>query len=394
MRCSTTSPQIEAVADVRLSRVSHRRSTSCGPVLLSGDGPTVALSPATTAVSSATSRHGPFRKPSKEQLLNFVTVGSLSSSSKLSIESVHVNGASSQVRNSAKDSVADLNLTGISISSLDGASDATVPDNVARKLNRHDSKEKIMSFLCEPASSSPAGLPPLPPVENIDCVDNEPGDALKEDMMSFSPGQVRNYDTGIADIDEDDDLTRVSPPSGDVSDTRPRTRSDSLELMSFSVNALNVRMPQASDAKYTGKSDYVRAGMLARDLQLAKKQSEHIHLMRAAAESKRALAEHYDEVGQQIGDILTRWEMDNSIEKGIRALLSSLHEVLWEGARWNPVKMADLIQPSSVKRYYHKAMRVVHPDKVDSANCNQKFVAERSFEALNKAWKKFSAAEM
>lgn len=52
-------------------------------------------------------------------------------------------------------------------------------------------------------------------------------------------------------------------------------------------------------------------------------------------------------------------------ERNIRALLSTLHTVLWEGeTRWKPVGMADLVTPDQVKRYYRKAVLVVHPDKV------------------------------
>lgn len=52
-------------------------------------------------------------------------------------------------------------------------------------------------------------------------------------------------------------------------------------------------------------------------------------------------------------------------ERNIRALLSTLHTVLWEGeTRWKPVGMADLVTPEQVKKYYRKAALVVHPDKV------------------------------
>ena len=52
-------------------------------------------------------------------------------------------------------------------------------------------------------------------------------------------------------------------------------------------------------------------------------------------------------------------------ERNIRALLSTLHTVLWEGeTRWRPVGMADLVTPDHVKKYYRKAVLIVHPDKV------------------------------
>lgn len=52
-------------------------------------------------------------------------------------------------------------------------------------------------------------------------------------------------------------------------------------------------------------------------------------------------------------------------ERNIRALLSTMHTVLWEGEnRWKPVGMADLVTPEQVKKVYRKAVLVVHPDKV------------------------------
>lgn len=57
-------------------------------------------------------------------------------------------------------------------------------------------------------------------------------------------------------------------------------------------------------------------------------------------------------------------------ERNIRALLSTMHTVLWEGeTRWKPVGMADLVTPEQVKKVYRKAVLVVHPDKVSGALC-------------------------
>lgn len=52
-------------------------------------------------------------------------------------------------------------------------------------------------------------------------------------------------------------------------------------------------------------------------------------------------------------------------ERNIRALLSTMHTVLWAGeTKWKPVGMADLVTPEQVKKVYRKAVLVVHPDKV------------------------------
>lgn len=59
-------------------------------------------------------------------------------------------------------------------------------------------------------------------------------------------------------------------------------------------------------------------------------------------------------------------------ERNIRALLSTMHTVLWEGeTRWKPVGMADLVTPEQVKKVYRKAVLVVHPDKVRAPHWTQ-----------------------
>lgn len=57
-------------------------------------------------------------------------------------------------------------------------------------------------------------------------------------------------------------------------------------------------------------------------------------------------------------------------ERNIRALLSTMHTVLWEGeTRWKTVGMADLVTPEQVKKVYRRAVLVVHPDKVRAEEC-------------------------
>lgn len=75
-------------------------------------------------------------------------------------------------------------------------------------------------------------------------------------------------------------------------------------------------------------------------------------------------------------------------ERNIRALISTLHTVLWEGeTRWKPVGMADLVTPDQVKKYYRKAVLVVHPDKATGQPYEQ--YAKMIFMELNDAWSEF-----
>ncbi|XP_012671426.1 cyclin-G-associated kinase isoform X2 [Clupea harengus] len=75
-------------------------------------------------------------------------------------------------------------------------------------------------------------------------------------------------------------------------------------------------------------------------------------------------------------------------ERNIRALLSTMHTVLWEGeTRWKPVGMADLVTPNQVKKVYRKAVLVVHPDKATGLPFEE--YAKMIFMELSDAWSEF-----
>ena len=80
--------------------------------------------------------------------------------------------------------------------------------------------------------------------------------------------------------------------------------------------------------------------------------------------------------------------------KAIRSLLSTMHTVLWKGARWNELNMSKLLQPKQVKIAYRRAMLVVHPDKVAKGTNVQIFIAEKIFDALQDAYGTFEKNEM
>ncbi|XP_075901449.1 auxilin isoform X3 [Nelusetta ayraudi] len=77
-------------------------------------------------------------------------------------------------------------------------------------------------------------------------------------------------------------------------------------------------------------------------------------------------------------------------ERNIRALLSTMHTVLWEGeTRWKTVGMADLVTPEQVKKVYRRAVLVVHPDKATGQPYEQ--YAKMIFMELNDAWSEFES---
>lgn len=74
-------------------------------------------------------------------------------------------------------------------------------------------------------------------------------------------------------------------------------------------------------------------------------------------------------------------------DRNLRALLCSLPAILWEGVRWKPVGITDLVHPDQVKRQYRNAARAVHPDKW--MNTEYEKLARMIFVELNDAMAEF-----
>ncbi|VDP86318.1 unnamed protein product [Echinostoma caproni] len=73
--------------------------------------------------------------------------------------------------------------------------------------------------------------------------------------------------------------------------------------------------------------------------------------------------------------------------RNVRALLCSLPAILWDGVRWKPVSIADLISAEQVKRQYRNAARAIHPDKW--RNTENEKLARMIFVELNDAMTEF-----
>ncbi|KAI8902283.1 hypothetical protein BC833DRAFT_616930 [Globomyces pollinis-pini] len=89
-----------------------------------------------------------------------------------------------------------------------------------------------------------------------------------------------------------------------------------------------------------------------------------------------------------VNDKIEAWKSNK--ETNIRALISSLENVLWVDSGWKPVSIGELITPNQVKVKYMRAVAKVHPDKVGSgATTEQRLIATSVFSVLNKAWDDF-----
>uniref|UniRef100_A0A1I8MMF9 non-specific serine/threonine protein kinase n=1 Tax=Musca domestica TaxID=7370 RepID=A0A1I8MMF9_MUSDO len=74
-------------------------------------------------------------------------------------------------------------------------------------------------------------------------------------------------------------------------------------------------------------------------------------------------------------------------KNNIRALLCSMHTVLWADAKWTKCEMSQLITPADVKKGYRKACLAVHPDKHNGTENEE--IAKLIFMELNNAWTDF-----
>lgn len=134
-----------------------------------------------------------------------------------------------------------------------------------------------------------------------------------------------------------------------------------------------------------GKSATVAAAVNARMNDMEESQRKAIAELREreAGKAKDEAAE--DEVRRRLEPKLRAWSEEHGKKKQLRALLANLHVVLWPGSGWKQVSLADVLDDRKVKLAYHKASRVVHPDKTVNLDVEKKFVAKRIFDALTQA---------
>ncbi|XP_051171936.1 cyclin-G-associated kinase [Leptopilina boulardi] len=74
-------------------------------------------------------------------------------------------------------------------------------------------------------------------------------------------------------------------------------------------------------------------------------------------------------------------------KSNLRALLCSMHTVIWEDCRWQKCEMHQLVSHADVKKAYRKACLSVHPDK--QTGTNNENIAKLIFMELNNAWSAF-----
>jgi len=139
----------------------------------------------------------------------------------------------------------------------------------------------------------------------------------------------------------------------------------------------------------SGKDESVVQAMIDRREKMKDAQQHAVEEIRNREQQKKQDEESEMVLRQRLDPILKNWSEEYGKKKNIRALLAGMHTVLWEGASWKPVSMADLLEPRRVKVNYQKAVRVVHPDRTMSLDLEKRFLAKRVFDALTQAFTDF-----
>lgn len=143
-----------------------------------------------------------------------------------------------------------------------------------------------------------------------------------------------------------------------------------------------------------GESEERRKARLGRHQRTQDRVAQAVHDMNNRDRQTQYEQEERRRIAENLDFEIKRWATGK--EGNMRALLSSLQQVLWPGCGWDPVSLTDLITSSAVKKVYRKATLFVHPDKVQQkgATLEQKYIAEKVFDILKEAWNKFNKEEL
>lgn len=135
-----------------------------------------------------------------------------------------------------------------------------------------------------------------------------------------------------------------------------------------------------------GKSATVAAAVNARVNDMKASQQKALNEIREREAAKKNAESEEDTVRQSLEPTIKAWSEEHGKKKQLRALIANLHTILWPGAKWKPVNLGDILDDKKLRLAYHKAARVVHPDKIQGMNsAEQRFLAKRIFDALTQA---------
>lgn len=134
-----------------------------------------------------------------------------------------------------------------------------------------------------------------------------------------------------------------------------------------------------------GKSAAVQKAMSDRMNEMEASRQKAVAEVKQREANKKQREDEEDKIRLQLEPKIKVWSEEHGKKKQLQALLASLHTILWNGAKWKPINIGDILQPSKCKKFYFKATLVVHPDKTHDLPAEQRFLAKRIFDALSQA---------
>jgi hypothetical protein len=171
----------------------------------------------------------------------------------------------------------------------------------------------------------------------------------------------------------------------------PQAAASGAPAAKSNVKVVGVKLDGSSAV---GKSAEVQAGVNKRVNDMAEAQQKALQEVREREAKKKRDDEEEDEVRKRLEPKIKKWGEEHGKKKQIRALLATLHTILWPGTKWKQIGIGDLLDDSKVKRSFHKATLVVHPDKTHELPSEQRFLAKRIFDALCQAKTEFDTGNM
>lgn len=156
-------------------------------------------------------------------------------------------------------------------------------------------------------------------------------------------------------------------------------------------NISGIKLDDASNA--VGKSATVQAAVHARVNEMKTAQAKALQEVREREMKKKQDDYEEDIIRKQLEPKIKLWSEEHGKKKQLRALLASLHTILWPNSGWKQVTIGDLLDSKKCKVQFHKASRVVHPDKTHHLPADQRFLAKRIFDALSQAKNEFDEQE-
>ncbi|XP_053558729.1 cyclin-G-associated kinase isoform X2 [Bombina bombina] len=304
-----------------------------------------------------------------------------------------------------------------SSTSFDALSSSDPFDPFGLSVPEKSSGPDLFESLINPNSTSSPNVCPLTevapyPTSNVDFLKLGPASTTVSQLstsssLSFTQAKSSNFDP-FADLDRLGSSLQGS--SSQFSSVRPNDKSSQKAGNSWQAGKPQSTTPWQSQTKsgvptkpnYSGFS--VIGGREERGIRAPGfgpkpkvTEDDFVDLL-----SRQGFSSKMDKKGPRTIAEMRRQELTKDIdplklkildwiegkERNIRALISTLHTVLWDGeTKWKPVNMSDLVTPDQVKKNYRKAVLVVHPDKATGKPYEQ--YAKMIFMELNDAWSEF-----